>query len=284
LQSQVDEIGVASSPLPVLPANSRFRDEAREEATVSSIGIGAIVFACVFGGAMFGMFIRTVLPEHHLSTESKDVVKLGIGLVATMCALVLGLLVSSAKSYYDTQNNELTEMSSGLLLLDRVLAHYGPEAKEIRGMLRSAVSDLLDHMWSKHSTSTPQSQAPSGEPEVLLDKIQDLSPKDDKLRTLQAQAVGLMLDLKRMRWLQYVQGTSSISNPLLVILVFWLTVIFISFGLYAPANATVVTSLFVAALSVSVAVLLILALYTPYRGLIRISSAPLVEALAHMGK
>jgi hypothetical protein len=250
---------------------------------MSSIGISTIAFACVFGGAMFGMFLRAVLPEHHLNPESKDVVKLGMGLVATMCALILGLLVSSAKSYYDTQSSELTEMSSKIVMLDRLLAHYGPETNEIRGMLRTWASDSLDRMWSKQSASSPQSEAPATEREVLVEKIQELSPKDDKQRALQTQAVSLTMDLGRMRWLQYMQGANSISMPLLVILVFWLTTIFMSFGLYAPPNGTVLTSLFVAALSVSGAILLILEMYTPYKGLIRVSSAPLSNALMQMG-
>lgn len=251
---------------------------------MSSIGISAIVFACVFGGAMFGMFLRAVLPEHHRNPESKDVVKLGMGLVATMCALILGLLVSSAKSYYDTQSNELTEMSSKIVMLDRLLAHYGPETKEIRGTMRTTVSDFLDRMWSKQSASSPQSGAPTSRPEVAVDKIQELSPKGDKQRALQAQALSLAVDLGRMRWLQYMQAANSISMPLLVILVFWLTTIFMSFGLYAPANGTVLTSLFVAALSVSGAILLILEMYTPYKGLIQVSSAPISNALMQMGK
>ena len=161
---------------------------------MSAIGISAIVFACVFGGAMFGTFLRAVLPEHHRNPESKDVVKLGMGLVATMCALILGLLVSSAKSYYDTQSSELTEMSSKIVMLDRLLAHYGPETKEIRGMVRTSASDFLDRMWSKQSASSPQSKAPVTEREVLLDKIQELSPKDDKQRALQTQVASLTMD------------------------------------------------------------------------------------------
>ena len=93
------------------------------------IAIRLIVFACVFGGALFGMFLRGVLPERHLSADSKDTVRLGMGLIGTMTALVLGLLVASAKSYYDTQSSELTEMSAKIVLLDRVLAHYGPVTK-----------------------------------------------------------------------------------------------------------------------------------------------------------
>jgi hypothetical protein len=251
---------------------------------MSSIGSSVIVFAFVFGGAIFGLFIRAVLPEHHLKAESKDVVKLGMGLVATMSALILGLLVSSAKGHYDTQSSELTEMSSKVVMMDRLLAHYGPETKEIRGVLRTSVNDILDHIWLNRGASTPQSEAPGIGREVLLDKIQELSPKDDRQRTLQAQAMSLMMDLGRMRWLQYVQRTNSISMPLLVILVFWLTAIFMSFGLYAPANGTVLTSLFVAALSVSGAILLILEMYTPYQGLIQLSSAPLSDALMQLGK
>jgi hypothetical protein len=126
--------------------------------------------------------------------------------------------------------------------------------------------------------------APTGGAEILFDKMQELSPKDDKQRLLQAQAVTLMLDLGRMRWLQFAQGTAAVSMPLLVVLVFWLTTLFIGFGIFAPANATVVASLFVSSLSVSAAILLILELYTPYSGLIRVSSASLRAALSQLGR
>jgi hypothetical protein len=169
-------------------------------------------------------------------------------------------------------------------MLDRLLAHYGPETKEIRGILRSAVVELLTRLQSTDTTKMAQLAAPTGAAEILLDKIQELTPRDDKQRILQAQAIGLMIDMGRTRWLQYVQSANSISMPLLVILIFWLTTIFMSFGVYAPANTTVVASLLVAALSVSGATLLILELYSPYQGLIQISSAPLSEALAQLGK
>ena len=251
---------------------------------MNSIGISAIVFGCVFGGAIVGKILRAILPEHHLSDESKDVVKLGMGLVATMCALVLGLLVSSAKTYHDTQSDELTDMSAKVVMLDRLLAHYGPETNEARGMLRSAVSDALSRLRGTDSSKSQQSAAPTGVAEVLLDKIQELSPKDERQRALQTQAASLMIDIGRMRWLQYVQRANSVSVPLLVMLVFWLTAIFMSFGVFAPTNGTVLTSLLVAALSVSGAALLILELYTPYSGIIQISSTPLSEALAQLGK
>jgi hypothetical protein len=125
--------------------------------------------------------------------------------------------------------------------------------------------------------------APSGGAEILLDEIQAFAPKDDRQRSLQAQAMSIILDLGQTRWLQYAQGSASISMPLLVVLVFWLTTIFISFGLFAPANGTVLASLLVSALSVSAAILLILELYSPYSGLIQVSRAPLSGALAQLG-
>src|SRR4030095_11754602 len=120
---------------------------------MSSTTISLIVFACVFGGALLGIFLHTVLPPHHLSSESKDIVKLGMGLVGTMAGLVLGLLVASGKGSYDPQSAELTQMSANIALLDRVLALYGPETKEARALLRGAVVRILDQMWSKDGTS-----------------------------------------------------------------------------------------------------------------------------------
>jgi hypothetical protein len=250
---------------------------------MSSIGISTVVFASVFGGALIGMLIRAILPEQHLISDSKDVVKLGMALVSTMAAIALGLLISSAKSSYDAQAAELTEMSAKIALLDRVLAHYGEETGEIRGLLHSSVADTLDRLWPQ-SQDTTRMGAPTGGAEILFDKMQELSPKDDKQRLLQAQAVTLILDLGRMRWLQFAQGTAAVSMPLLVVLVFWLTTLFIGFGIFAPANSTVVASLFVSSLSVSAAILLILELYTPYSGLIRVSSAPLRAALSQLGR
>jgi hypothetical protein len=251
---------------------------------MSSITISLIVFACVFGGALLGIFLHSVLPQHHLSTESKDIVKLGMGLVGTMAALVLGLLVASAKGSYDAQSAELTRMSANVALLDRGLALYGPETKEARGLLRGAVVRILDQMWSKDGTSGSSSAPTGAGGEILYEKIQGLSPKNDAQRSLQSQALSIAVDIGKTRWLMYEQATTSVSMPLLVVLVLWLTVIFISFGLFAPFNATVVSSLFVSALSVSGAIFLILEMYTPYNGVIAVSSAPLRAALAHLGQ
>jgi hypothetical protein len=250
---------------------------------MNSIAVSLIVFMSVFGGSLLGVLLRSALPPQHLSADSKDIVRLGMGLVGTMAALVLGLLVASAKSSYDAQSNELTQVSANVITLDRVLAHYGPEANEARNQLRNAVVRVADRVWPKDHSRHPTLE-PSIATESLYDTIQQLSPKDTTQRSLQSDAMSLANGLSQTRWLMYEQNAGSVPFPMLVILVLWLTIIFVSFGLFAPRNATVVASLFVSALSVSCAIFLILEMYKPFEGLIQISGAPLYAALSHLGQ
>jgi hypothetical protein len=251
---------------------------------MSPVAISLITLAFVFLGSLLGMFLRASLPQNHANSDSRDVVKLGMGLVGTMAALVLGLLIGSAKSAFDTQGAELIQMSSNVVLLDRLLAHYGPEAQESRSLVRAAVVRTLGHSWPREHVASLASEAQSEDPEALYDKLQELQPKNESQRLIQAQAVGLVIALAQVHWLIYEQRASSVSMPLLAVLIFWLTVIFVSFGLFAPRNATVLASLFISSLSVSFAIFLILEMYTPYGGLMQISSAPLRSALIHLGQ
>ena len=250
---------------------------------MSPIATSLLVFVCVFGGALFGMFLRSRLPEHHLSAESQRVVSLGAGIIGTMAALVLGLLVASAKGSYDAQSDEMMDFSSRIVLLDRVLAHYGPEAKDARDLLRDVVARMVDRMWVERSGYSESKRIVTGG-QVMYDKIQELSPRDEAQRLIKTQALNLVLALSQTRWLMFEQRGRSISVPLLMMLVFWLTINFVSFGLFAPRNGTVITTLLLCAVAVSGAIFLILEMYEPYTGLIHISSAPVRSALEQLGR
>jgi Protein of unknown function (DUF4239) len=242
------------------------------------------VFTVVFGAALVGMFLRSVVPEHHLSAESKSVIQLGMGLVGTMAALVLGLLVASAKNSYDAQSMELTQLSANIVLLDRLLAHYGPETKEIREDLREIVARVIDQTWSGNKENSSHLLPKGADNEYVYDKIQTLAPQTDVQRALQSQAIAITLTLGQTRYLMYEQGVTSVSEPMLVVMVFWLAIVFLSWGLVAPSNGTVVATFLVVSLSVSGSIFLIMEMYTPYKGLIQISSAPLRLALARLGQ
>jgi hypothetical protein len=251
---------------------------------MNPVNVGLFVFACAFGGALLGMFIKRLLPAHHISPESKDVVRVAMGMVATTVALVLGLLVYSAKSFYDTQTAEVTQLAANVVLLDRVLAHYGPESADARAELQRSIHRHLEILWPEHVSrgSFAQSASLGGEP--VLDRIHALSPKDDRQRSLQTQALNLALQMGQIRLLMLTQRSVPVPKLLLVMLIFWLIALFISFGLFAPSNFTVVVSLLVAAAAVCGAVFLMVEMYYPYAGLIRVSPAPLISALAQMGR
>jgi hypothetical protein len=249
---------------------------------MSSMALSWIVFGCVFGGALAGMFLRAALPEHHLSPESRDVVKLGMGLIATMCALVLGLLIASAKSSYDSQRNELAQLSANVILLDRVLARYGPESNDARELLKQTVGSTIDRLWPEEKSQSRNLVPASGE--AFYEKVQELAPHNDNQRTLQGQALKISTDLGQTRWLLFAQRGSSIPLPFLGMLVFWLAMLFASFSLFAPRNATVIFTLLVCSLSVSGAIFLILQLDQPFEGFIQLSSDPLRNALAQLGR
>jgi len=249
---------------------------------MTTFAIAAIIFVCVFGGVLAGMLIRRALPEHHVTKETEDVVKLGMAIIATLSALVIGLLIASAKSGFDTKDNEIRQFAADLILLDRQLVHYGPETKDARDLLRRYIIFAINSTWLREASQ----QARDTRGWMLLEDVQvrlrTLVPHDDAQRALQARALQIGGDLARTRWLLDVERGGSISTPFLVVVVFWLTVIFTSFGLFAPRNATAVAALALCSLSIAGSMYLILEMDRPFNGLIHISSAPMREALAQV--
>jgi hypothetical protein len=251
--------------------------------SMSAPTTSSIVFLSLFGAILLGMYLRSVLPEHHLSAEAKESVRIGMGSVATMAALVLGLLVASTKGTYDAEKAEVTQMAAKIIYLDRLLASYGPETKEARDVLRSSVESAMTRIWSSTDSQHGPVDPSTSWTESLPNAIQKLAPKNEMQTSFRSQAASLIADLGQMRWLLFEQEETSISVPLLVIVISWLAIIFLSVGLFAPPNGTVIVALLLSALSVSAAILLILELDMPFDGLIQISNEPMRNALSHLG-
>ena len=253
---------------------------------MSSLIIALLVFACIFGGALLGMLLSMILPEHHLCKESRETVKVGAGLIATMAALVLGLLVGSAKSSFDAMDAGMTEVGAKVILLDRVLARYGPETADIRDALRGAVAATIRKFWPEDALAPQNLEAAARAKgvEPVQARIMELTPKTDMQRLLQSQAVQLSGDLAYLRWMLIERKHRSLPTTFIVMLSFWLSMLFCSFGLFTPRHATVITVLGISALSVAGALFLILEMNSPLEGVIKISSGPLQTALSHLGK
>jgi hypothetical protein len=239
----------------------------------TAIIIGA--FALTFGGALLGALLGTRLPKHHLSGENKEVVRLAMALVGTLTGMALGLLIGSAKSYYDTQSNELTQASADVALLGRLLQNYGTEANQAQDSLRLAVERILEENWPTDRGENHKPLPKGGHIQEVYEQLRTLAPKDQEHRMMQSEALGLLRNLAQLRWLIIAQSSTTIMRPLLYVMIFWMTSIFVSWGLFSQANTMSVTTFLVTALCVSGAVFLILELYTPYTGWLRISSAPL---------
>ncbi len=248
-----------------------------------------VVTVLAFGLALFGIMLGTVtqkmLPEGHLTSDSKEVVKLSMGVVATLAALVLGLLVASAKNTYDARESEINQITAYVILLDNLLAKYGEEAQAARASLRQAIPPVVDRIW-KEGQSVPLQASPfkaAAEGEAFYQRVQELQPSNDIQRGLKERVVQVTTDLAQARFLLFSHLGSSIPVPFLAVLLLWMIVLFAGFSLMAPANATTLASLVICALSVSGAIFLILELDQPFSGIMVIQSEPLLNALPTLG-
>jgi hypothetical protein len=247
--------------------------------------MGVIAFVCVFTGSVIGLRLGTILPKHHLTGDSRDAVRIGAGLIATLSALVLGLLISSAKNSFDEMNSALTQGSATLIMLDRTMAQYGPEMQSLRQALRDTIIERTNMLWPGHNARL-DTDAIEKLPamETILIELQKIAPHNETQQFLHAQAMQLCGEILKIRWLTIERSQSTMSPVFHIVLLFWITILFGSIGLFAPSNKTVLTVMLVCAISIGGAVFLIEEMNQPLSGLIKVSSAPLLKAIELMGR
>lgn len=230
-------------------------------------------------GHFLGMVLRRALPKTHLNKDAQDVVRLGIGLIATIAGLVLGLLIGAAKNSFDTKGGQVTQITADIILLDVILAEYGPETEPIRKQMRSAIGPFVERIWHDNERAKAAPFSANAAAEQVYLEIQAMSPSDNLHRALQARAAQISNGATQLRLMLFVEADNSIPAPFLGVLVFWLIIIFASFSLFSDMNPTVFIALCTFALSASAAIYLILELNDPFNGLMSISSRPLLDAL-----
>jgi hypothetical protein len=254
---------------------------------MSELSSALLVFAAQVLGWVAGRLIRQRLPPEHLSSSTRDSVMLAVGMVATLSALVLGLMVSTAKSSLDGDRASVVEIGTKVLMIDRALAHYGDEAKPAREVLRAFTEHTIEGVIS-HSEQQlvmpAQPQVPLPQVGKLQLSLLALSPATDTQRWLKARALTLSGELERERVVFAERGDGSIPPAFLVVLTGWLAMLYVALAIFAPPNATATLTAFGGSFAFAAAIFLILELDTPFHGAIRLSSEPLVETLQLLGR
>jgi uncharacterized membrane protein YqgA involved in biofilm formation len=242
--------------------------------------IGFIVFAVILAGAFAGWTIRRRLPQHHLTEETKSLVSVSMAVVATISALVLGLLISNANTSFSALGGEVTTLSAQILRLDQMLRRYGPDTVPARETLRQYVEQKTADLFPDHPADVRLDNPSAYE---LLQRLEDLllalKPANPRDQWWLGQAMTLAAKIGDTRWLLAQQVGQGTPKAFVALLVFWLTLLFASFGLFAPPNVTSAVTLTLCALAVAGAVGMILELEKGFGGLIHISPQPMRYAV-----
>jgi hypothetical protein len=244
---------------------------------MNSVKTSLLVFFLLFGGALLGKYSSSFLSAEHLRG-----VELGVGLLTSMFGLLLSLQLSAGKTYFDHQEQDVTLMASRVLLLDNVLARYGPEAREAREMLRDRVAAFLTRVWPTEPSATSTWTPTDGI--TVFDKIEELSPQDEDKRSKRTLALGMAIELQQTRWQTAVSVRSSTAVPLMIVETVWATIIFVSFGLLAPHGLKAIISLAVFASAVSSGFFMIEEMNRPFSGVLKVSSFPIREVIKHLAQ
>ena len=229
-------------------------------------------FASILIGAAVGMVLRRALPADLLEGGSKEAIRLGAGFLSTLAALVIGLMIASAKNTYDSQNTNIRQLGTNAVLVDQMLTKYGADAKAARTLLREIIPSATARIWRENVSGNGSTLVISETAERFYNAVEGLKPANAEQTSLKSRIIQLTTDMGRTRLLVFTQGEDAIPLPFFIVLVFWLVAIFASFSLFAEPGPIVIASTLVFALSVSSALFLIVDLSHPFQGLMQISN------------
>jgi len=245
--------------------------------------MATIAFVIFFGCAIFGTYLKDLVPEQHLQDDSKHLIEISLGVIGTVAGLVLGLLVATSFGTFQAQRNAVITMAAKIALLDRGLAYYGPEAAPARQELKMTTARIIRDTWSTGQTSALDPTAAGGGAR-LYGFVQSLNAATDTQKSIKGTALGLVVDVAQQRWLMYAQQAAGVSVALIGLLTFWFAITFLAFGLMTVRNPTTITALALCALAIAGALYLIEQLSTPFSGAITVSDAPLRIVYSHLAQ
>ena len=250
---------------------------------MNELAVSVVVYVFVMAGSLAGIYLNRVLPPEQIKDETRQAVNVATGIIATLAALVLGLMVASAKSSFDTRADDVRQIAARLFILDQTLRQYGPESAEARRLLQQLTEARLQDFRGETLES-------AGVPHMmdletsLRRALFSLSASTEGQKWLLARALTLASELEQTRWLLIERSHKSIPRIFLVVLVFWLVVIFGSLGLFSPRNLTAYTVILICAFSVATAIFIVLEMDQPFEGILRVSDLPVRNALIEISR
>jgi hypothetical protein len=250
-------------------------------AGVTSGWIFLTSFVALGIGMCVGMILRRHLAANRLGASTKEVIRLGAGFLATLAAVLISLMIASAKNSYDSQNAHFRTLAAYLVETDQMLVQYGPEATEVRILMRQALPAAVDRIWREKRSGLQDSAFTAASlAEQVNGAIAALSPKTEAQRGLKLRLEAASKAIADTRLLMFADGEIAILTPFLLILMFWLAVVFASYSLFVEPSRIVVAALLIFALSISSALFLVADLSQPFAGVMQIPKEQLQHALA----
>lgn len=259
-------------------AGARTNEQDQGRTSVESVVEALLALALMLAGAGIGSALRRALPDSHLDEHAKDVVRLGAALVATITALVLSLLINSANSFFEAQRAEVRQIASDVILLDAMLDNYGPEARQARGLLRTAIEGFIEQVW-RGAEPAPDTSPLGTHSHDMFNAIANLPATTPLQHILQGKALETAIRIAQSRLALYERARSRLPAPILYVLMFWLTTLFASFSLFTPLNPTSSVALTLVALCAAAALFLILEMQRPFTGFMNVPASTLTSAM-----
>ena len=260
------------------------------------LAVSILVFVLLCGSALAGRWLLRVLPETHRTQETKDFTRVVSGLLVTFTALVLSLLITTVNGDFKKTDNDLRAYAAMIVLLDGELEALGPASLPPRTILRQYTASAIASTWPDETP--PAGAYPEASPDgndidalVLGDMLQQaeaeirhLDVKDTAAEKVQAACLTRMAALLDQRWSLISEAHSSISPAFFVMMLFWLVIVFVSFGMTAPPNMMAAASIAMVGISVAGAIFVILERDGPLDGLLKVGSEPMRHALRHLDR
>ncbi|HZZ62117.1 MAG TPA: hypothetical protein VFE63_13250 [Roseiarcus sp.] len=249
---------------------------------MDSLPVAILVGVLIAASGFVGLFLQRRLAAHHTAERSRDMIGGVVGLLTLLLALTLGLLIWTAYGVHSTQQTELQTIAARALEFDLEMRQYGPEGDPGRELLRRDLVWAHEQFWGDDVSRAQAYDASYKAMSDLSTFFNGLDPKTPAQKELLTAARGNYHFIGEQRLLMSMQASTPIAWPLIYAVTFWSCLMFAGMGLLSKLNPMAAAIVILGAVSVGVAIFLILEFNQPYTSSIRVSPVALEQAIVRL--